>query len=58
MSPRKGDPSNLFTDFPGIVNTEAEAYIETNRNLREELERTRRKLEESQSELERVNTEA
>lgn len=51
MSPRKGDPSILFTDFPGIVNTEAEAYIETNRSLREELERTRRKLEESQAEL-------
>jgi hypothetical protein len=32
-------------EFPGLAEAETDVYIETNRNLREELERTRRKLE-------------
>lgn len=49
-SPRK-DGANLLLDLPGLANTEADAYIETNRGLREELERSRRKLEQTQQEL-------
>lgn len=33
-SPRKGE-NNLLLELPDLVNTEAEAYMETNRSLRE-----------------------
>ena len=51
-SPKKlSSHHNLYLQFPDIVNTEADIYIETNRALREQLERSKQTLEATAAEL-------
>lgn len=55
-SPKKADNHhNLYLEFPEIINTEADAFMETNKTLREELERARQTVHTLSANLDQAN---